>query len=303
MTTSASPPWLRATEADFERCFDGGSPKAFFEELTASVRQHFMLTGAFLALGATVTTFNTTLRSNAPTEINVAEHGLPPEAILLDINVTSGGELMPVEVRTNSSQQHLSKRGVLCFYGVRPATSDAVEGLVGIAITWLPPPTDEVPLRHLIDAVTSYSEAVARETMGLDAAGHFERLVVPANIAAETSLGRALSEAISSFATKTHAEEFLSNGATYSHQLHVLLPMIGHMTSAPLLDAKIVGVLVRLRNYRNKIAHRGHVKAPITRADAAGLLVAAIFAYHYARMLIRSVATARASGGLPLPTA
>jgi len=115
--------------------------------------------------------------------------------------------------------------------------------------------------------------------------------VVPANIAAEAAIGRVVSDAIKGFAK--------SSGVNYVHQLRVLLPMIAHMTGAPSLPAKIVSVLDQLRDARNKIAHRGKPEKEITRSAAAEMFTAALFGYHYARLLGEHVNTAKIEGRLP----
>lgn len=294
--------FIRVEATNFDRFFATAAPSDLFETLKQSVSQHFMLTGAFLALGATTATFRVPLHANATTRVEFKDHGVPSGSIILDVNQTGTGGPMALEWQINSSQQRFSDRGVMHLYGACPNESLPREGDVCVAVTWIAPPNDETPLRHLIDAARHFSEAAALATQELPVAGHFDRVIIPANVAAESALGRVMFDVARLFANRENAETFLSSGATYAHQLKVLLPMVAHLAGAPDLPNEIRGALDRLRAYRNKIAHRGESKREITRDVAAEMLTAALFGYHYARVLGRHVEEAKKDGRLPAGT-
>jgi hypothetical protein len=73
------------------------------------------------------------------------------------------------------------------------------------------------------------------------------------------------------------------------------------MTGAPRLHEDIRGLLNRLRALRNELAHDGKPETPLKQRDAAELLVAAVFGFHYAQLLHAEVEKAQRDKRLPTP--
>ena len=73
----------------------------------------------------------------------------------------------------------------------------------------------------------------------------------------------------------------LEEGATYSHQLNVLLPFVAHSLGWPSLPDDIRGQLNTLRAHRNDVAHVGSGAEVPDYAECGRLLVAAPTAVHY----------------------
>ena len=83
------------------------------------------------------------------------------------------------------------------------------------------------------------------------------------------------------FIGKKRIDDFLNNGATYSHHLNVLLPSLIGFIKAPELPAHIRGELNHLRDLRNQMAHEGKPEKEITPDEMAKCLCGALFPFHY----------------------
>jgi len=86
-------------------------------------------------------------------------------------------------------------------------------------------------------------------------------------------------------AGKGKITSFLSDAATYSYQLNILLPWIAQNNDLPPFDPTIVGLLNRLRSTRNSLAHTGKTEQPLDKDQTAELLTAALFGFRYIDIL------------------
>lgn len=111
--------------------------------------------------------------------------------------------------------RHDPKEKQIFVYGGSWGRDDET-GSVHIAVTWIVTSNDEVPFRSLVAASREYD------------LGRYDAAVVPANVAVEASLGSAISDWLCSFSGKKRVKDFLSDAATYSHQLNILLPIVCH---------------------------------------------------------------------------
>jgi hypothetical protein len=91
---------------------------------------------------------------------------------------------------------------------------------VTCAVTWIMAPDEDDGWSHLLDAHRAYAE------------GNWRGVVIPANIAAECAMSEALSDALVRRASKEHVADFLGKGATYAHQLKVILPITSALEGA-----------------------------------------------------------------------
>lgn len=266
-------------------CPDCSTPLDWWDTVLQAIREHFMLTGAFHVLGAMDTVFKAKLARDKATEIDFVGHGVPENAAVLSINYTGFGELRPVELHGNVPR-HDPVRKRVSVYGASHG-KDVNEGRVFIAVTWIAPDEDEVSLWHLIDAARAYD------------AGRYDAVIVPANIAVESALAPALHDYVSGFCSKDRAKQFLDDAVTYSHQLNVLLPIVCHMIGLRGFPDHIRGILNRLRGLRNDVVHRGRPEVHPTKDEAAEFLTAAVFGYHYSRLLHAEIRRARSNGRIP----
>jgi hypothetical protein len=88
------------------------------------------------------------------------------------------------------------------------------ETKVSVMITWVAHNEDEIELLSITDAFDAYSN------------NQFLDSIVPANVAVESALSKLLSNYIGQVVAKQQAKDFLTDAATYSSQLNVVLRLI-----------------------------------------------------------------------------
>ena len=221
----------------------------------------------------------------------LTDWGVPEDAEILEISVTpygpaEGAPLWPLHMHGNHIVQHRVPNSLVLF-GTPLGESAPESGEAFLSVWWIAPGPHDASVQHLISAARHFI------------AGRYESIVVPANVAAETALGSVMLDWVNSFIGKDRARRFLSDGATYSYQLNVLLPILSHSISAPSLQNEIRGRLNDLRKLRNEIAHGGRTEAAVDKAAAADLFAAAAFGFHYSKILSRAIATSRQDGRVP----
>lgn len=140
---------------------------------------------------------------------------------------------------------------------------------VAILVTWIDHSVDEQALISITDAFDAYTQK------------RYQDAIIPANVAVESALSVALNYFLSSKLGKQRVEDFLTNAATYSHQLNIMLPLISGLLAFPSLPNEIRGQLNRLRDYRNQMSHKGLTENVINKDDMAVMLCAAVFGLQY----------------------
>jgi hypothetical protein len=155
-------------------------------------------------------------------------------------------------------------------YGRKPLGHSDVQ----VAVSWIAPGEDEISTHLLADAAKEY------------AAHRYEGVPIPANVAVEVALGRALRDWAAIHCTNTELGDFFKDAATYHYQLNVLSSIAADTLRAARLDKTVRGQLNRLRQYRNDLGHQGRSgvtdgRPKLTKDLSGELLTAAIFGYHY----------------------
>ena len=117
----------------------------------------------------------------------------------------------------------------------------------------------------------------------------YDSVVIPANVAVESKLNRVLFEVLRPAASNERIDSFLSDAATYGHQLNVLLPLITRFIEMPSLPDHIRGILNRLRKCGNTVSHEGKLPIPTTVRHAAEYLCAAFFTFVYLKHFERKL--------------
>lgn len=247
--------------------------------LLDAVVNNFMLTGAYTAMGAQTHVFSFDIAASETKELKFKEVGVPDGASILAINYSlQGGTVFPIELHGNTPRWSPPEESVWLFGRQFLHESQDPSASVSCALTWMKAPDEDDGWSHLLDAYRAYGSEQWRS------------MIHPANIAAESSIARALYDAVAARTSKKAAQDFLSKGATYSHQLNVMLPIMSALENVPPLDPVVRGDLGRLRKLRNDLAHTGSVEKPLERQEAAQLLVAATLGFQYGRFFRRALA-------------
>ena len=152
-----------------------------------------------------------------------------------------------------------------------------IETEVSVFITWVPHTADDEAWENLISSCRAYYSH------------QYASAVLPANVAVEARLSRLLTSFLEQFVGNERVARFLEDGATYSHQLNVLLPAFATLKGVRHLPDQIRGHLNTLRSFRNDIAHKGAPAKKLEQNDMANCLCAALFAFHYLNLIEASM--------------
>lgn len=239
-----------------------------------AIRENFMLNQAFSVIGANSKIIEVVLKPDSRTCIKLLDHGIPSNARVLYVNYTpQGGGLFPLEIHGNVPHRRILGEEIWLYPAVMNKEEATSETKVSVMITWVAHNEDEIELLSITDAFNAYSN------------NQFLDSIVPANVAVESALSKLLSNYIGRVVAKQRAEDFLTDAATYSSQLNVVLPLIVSMKELPTIPDSIRGLLNKLRGYRNQIAHNGTTKKELTKEDTADVLCAALFGLRYISLI------------------
>lgn len=229
---------------------------------------------AFAFIGAQTLLFQLLLKNGQRTIYRFSDYGIPQDAKILYVNYTpSGGGLFPLEVHGNVPTTRFLSNEVVLYPMPFAADKPPEDTEVNVMVSWVPRTASDESWQSLVDAFEAYAHA------------RYSSMVVPANVAVESTLSRVLTGYLERFVSKKHIENFLENAATYGHQLNVLLPVIASLKSLPLLPDHIRGALNKLRDLRNDLAHAGTLKQPLDSHTAAEALCGALFGIYYVRYI------------------
>jgi hypothetical protein len=229
-----------------------------------------------------------TLLPNTIVTINFHEYGIPSDAKILDIIYSisgppSEGGLFPLEFYGNRPPRHNILNTITLYPMPLPGVQQQKETSVQVVATWVPHNADDESWQNLVDAFEAYSQ------------NRFNACIISSNVAVESKLARLLTRYLHSIASKENIEDFLENGATYSHQINVVLPLILKGKNIPLLPDKIRGLLNRLRGLRNTLAHEGKLDKDLTKDETAELIVASFFGFQYLTLINEKINTESAT--------
>lgn len=224
------------------------------------------------AINARTTVIPISLTAHCVTDVRFADHGVPEDARILAVWYAPMG-LPPLEVpEGHEHPRHFIPSKVSLYTNPRDFSYGA-DAHQQVWVAWLPTGSDDLAEDALADAL----EALL-----------FKRLksaIVPANLAVEITVARLVRTWLSKVSSKKHVDPFLRDKASYSHQLNVLLPALVDRLGAPQLPDDIRGLLNRLRDLRNNVAHTGATEEPLEYDEVATCLCAAFFGFHYAKVV------------------
>lgn len=286
---------LEYFEGKETRCPNCGQAFDWWQTVLDVIREDREPMQTLASIGANWTIIMVKATPNKAFQVDLTEHGIPEDARVLDI---SGqlfrdqyiGGIIPLEMHTNIRPRHIIPSKIT-IYPASLEESQLIEKDIPLFVTWGSKLFDDYAWQSLIDAFHAY---VSR---------NYVATIVPANVAIESILGRVMTAFFEPLVARDRLKSFLQDGATYSHQLNVLLPALLSLTNIHNLPDNIRGKLNRLRDLRNEIAHKGHVKN-FGKEEAAECLTAALFGFDYfkfvapnliARANVMSVLSAEAS--------
>lgn len=204
--------------------------------------------------------------------LNLEEIGIPKESKILQISYTPNGNgLFPIELHGNTPARHYIPN-IINLYG-RPMGEPSGETPVAVQINWAEKLNDNQIWENIINAVESFTVK------------DYNSCIIPSNVSVESTLHNIMTKYFSPFSAKDRVEDFLNNGATYSHQLNLLLPLIAHSNSFPKMPDNIRGNLNKLRGYRNSLAHKGKTDKQIDKKTVSELICSAAFGLSYLNLL------------------
>lgn len=237
------------------KCTSCNSNKIIFNQLsTLSILKEFIEINAFnyiyLTLGSTNNTGVVQMKGHQINDIYLEEMGIPDDAIILDVNLTPCGKLFPLEIHGNNPRYKFkNNKNILTYYPVELNPSlKSIEGSnLNLMIQWIKP-INEISDNNLLNAINSYID------------GNQTELIMSSNRALEIITGKICFKEFKKEKGKSSVENFLSTGATYSHQLNHLLSLICKANNIKEIENDILTKINSIRKNRNSIAHEGILK-------------------------------------------
>jgi hypothetical protein len=253
---------------------------SLWEMALRTVREDWTCSQVFQLAGARQTYARALLKPDRVIQLQLARWRIPKTAEILQLKFNAlgpaeGPSVLPLQWEPTFEPR---PRNTIFIYGATYGRTPTGRAELMLSISWVAPGPDAVSIHHLADAAKQFE------------ARRYPSLVIPANVAVEAALGRALREWIQVFCTDKEIGDFFTKGATYAHQLKVMASVAADTLRMKRLDSEIRARLDLLRGYRNDFGHRGaSERPPITKEKAGEFLTAAIFGYHYARYLHAAV--------------
>ena len=226
----------------------------------------------YAIVGGFTTSLRIFMKPNEIYTLDLEKIGIPKESKILQTSYTPNGTgLFPVELHGNTPQRHFIPN-VINLYG-RPFGEPADETPIAVQINWAEKSNDNQIWENIINAVESFTIK------------DYNACIIPSNVTVEATLNNIMTKYFSTFAAKDRVEDFLSSGATYSHQLNILLPMIAHNYNFPKMPDFIRGNLNKLRSFRNSLAHSGKTEKQIDKKIVSELICSSAFGLSYLNLL------------------
>jgi hypothetical protein len=274
-----------------ETCAACGADVDWFE--TIKVARDFMTVG-FGAIGATLSIIEVPIAPNEIVSVNLEAYVGRDKRLLsvtcLPLEIESGS-VSPIEL--HDAEPSRAPTPEVQIFGRVHGKARKGSHSCQIAVVWVPHSPDDASWSSLVDAHECFHKK--------DYAG----VIIPANVAVESRLARFFSELLQKriLIGKERSEAFLQDGATYGHQLDVLLPLVVSLAGWPRLRGRVAVALKQLKKFRNDIAHRGETRRKVDYALASELLTATVLGVVYVERLrarmtadLDTVADRRGSG-------
>ena len=260
------------------------------------------------AIGARRGFFDLELAPNTQMKVDLERCGMPPNAILLSLNLTGvtpkeGPAVHPIIMTGNESRARLLGNQIT-VYGV-PATRnpdedappDAKPARVMCSAVWAEVGDDAEPWLYVLDAleaasvwITTSAPKAKLDDQGKALREHAEamqvrRTIIPAYAGFEIALTRLIRDDLEQRLSKSAVQSFLRDTRSAS-MLKILIPEYCSRRNLPALHEGIQAEILTLRSARNEIMHEGQ-KTKHSPAKARKMLAAAVMGIHYIEFLRR----------------
>jgi hypothetical protein len=222
-------------------------------------------------LGAHFTAFQVVLKPQELLRIDLREHGVAQDARLLHLSLIGiGTGAIPIEWRPREIL-YAAPSPYVQVYGAPPFEKGEEPGpaRLNCSVHWLPVSAYDTSWLNLAAGFESYSSR------------RFIDSIVPANVAVESRLTKLANEILVLTSSKERVRHFLDEAATYGYQLNVLIPALVSARGIPVMPNQLRGLLNRLRDYRNDLAHKGVLDSPLDQRATGEILAAALVGCHY----------------------
>ena len=224
-------------------------------------------------VGARHTAITYPLPVGQATVFDLRDRGVPKDATILRIKHRAALADDVAVVDLDGTDSARAPNFVVRVLAVSLSERGSSDVQAQTTVTWAHHDADDDGRRSLNRALLAMAD------------GRLDEAIVPANVAVELTLAAVLDDHLRAIGiSHTRLKPFLTDAATYSHQLNVLLPLVLWGTGAPMLDDHLRGILNRLRDLRNGIGHRGKSKQPLTRDLVGECVAGAVFGFHYVRL-------------------
>lgn len=221
----------------------------------------------YTVIGANNTWAEINMKPNEVFTLDLNKIGITNEAKILTIGYSpQENGVMPLEIHGNLPIRHFIPN-IINLFG-RPFGEPKELTRVLVTVDWVENYNENTLWQNLIEAVEAYSTNSLSST------------IIPANVAIESRLTPIVSKYLEEVISKQRAKDFLSQAATYSHQLNILLPLLAKIHGFPKLPDSIRGNLNALRGLRNELAHKGRLEQ-INKSTIATMLCSATFGLTY----------------------
>lgn len=251
----------------------------WFDVVKNGIFHNFMENAALSYVGCKNSILSFEMEPETPKELNFESYGIPSNAHILYINYTpQSGNLFPIEMHGNTSTTRYKKNKVFLY--PRPfdhKANELVNTKISAYVCWFVPDDFDNAVLNLFEAFEEYIH------------GNFLSVFMPANVAIENTIYRLMDEFLKEYSSKNKVEEFLTNNATYGHQLSILLPMFLKVKGYSEIPDYIMANISRLRKLRNKYAHNGKIDNLPSKIEIAEILASCLFVFHYIKYLHLSI--------------
>ena len=277
------PPISEAAPLYFEHgqiaCKQCGTNADLWDEARARVTAEPAFALCLVSLGVVETHFDRVIEANKYLEVDLTEVGVPKDATVLQAGYTSQGSqgqgmVIAHEVHGNVPTRRIADN-ILRLMGVAATMGDGTIGTasrVNIWVSWVPH-TDDASRSYLVGAFDAFTYK------------HYDRVIVPAQSAAEISITPIIRELLEHHASNRLVERFMNDRLSFGNIVNIVLPFMCGQAKVPPLPDKIRGALNTLRDTRNTLVHSGISSDKVTSRQAGEGLCAAVFSCEYARFV------------------